>query len=216
MKTTIPSSVPLDDDIEKENGPSLSANIETDHLSENTHEEDVSEPGQNQVPVDSEPSLTEFAEAAPAPLDPEDLTLFAISDNPGMAVTEQVQSQGMTPLQLMLVETSRRIWEPRLEKEIHFEEKVITRLVELSQDRQVLVFTHRLSFLGLMTDIGGEELHDIHISREDWGTGEPSGVPIFAKNPLGALKNLKNEGLARAAKMLREEGGHLYYPLAKS
>ncbi len=97
-----------------------------------------------------------------------------------------------------------------------FEEMVIARLVELSQSRQVLVFTHRLSFLGIMADMADEDLNDIHIRRECWGTGEPGGVPVFGKKPEGALKNLKNERLARAAKILRNEGSELYYPLAKA
>jgi len=97
-----------------------------------------------------------------------------------------------------------------------FEEKVIARLIELSKNRQVLVFTHRLSFLGIMNDQTDGALHDVHISRESWGTGEPGGVPIFARNPDGALKNLKNERLARASKMLKEEGSEIYYPLAKA
>lgn len=97
-----------------------------------------------------------------------------------------------------------------------FEEMVIARLVELSQSRQVLIFTHRLSFLGIMTDMAGANLNDIHIRREFWGTGEPGGVPVFGKKPESALTNLKNDRLARAAKILRDEGSELYYPLAKA
>lgn len=97
-----------------------------------------------------------------------------------------------------------------------FEEKIISRLIELSSDRQVLVFTHRLSFLGIMRDQAGSKLHDIHIRREPWGTGQPGEVPIFGKNPVGALKKLKGERLVKARKARDSEGEDAYHPLAKA
>ena len=64
-----------------------------------------------------------------------------------------------------------------------YEESVVQRLCSLATDRQVIVFTHRLSLLGLVqdyakkTDIGSEV---ICIREESWGTGEPGDTPLFA------------------------------------
>ena len=97
-----------------------------------------------------------------------------------------------------------------------FEEKVIARLIELSRDRQVLVFSHRLSFLGIMSDLAGGGLNDIQIRREPWGTGEPGEVPLFGKRPDKALNNLKGERLVKAKKVYANEGSEPYYIHGKS
>lgn len=95
-----------------------------------------------------------------------------------------------------------------------YEERTIARLIELSEHRQVIVFTHRLSFLGIMTSISNPD--QIYLSAEAWGSGEPGLVPLFAKNPEGALKDLKNSKVVQAAKVLNSEGSDGYYPLAKA
>ena len=95
-----------------------------------------------------------------------------------------------------------------------FEEQTINRLIRLSAKRQVLIFTHRLSFLGLTADRSNP--HQVHIKREVWGTGEPGEIPLFGKKPINALKNLKNERLHKAKKVLNETGSEDYYPLAKA
>jgi energy-coupling factor transporter ATP-binding protein EcfA2 len=95
-----------------------------------------------------------------------------------------------------------------------FEGKTIERLIALSADRQVLVFTHRLNFLGILSDKASPEI--ICIRNESWGAGEPGDVPIFAKKPEKALSKLRDECLARAEKALNVEGYELYYPLAKA
>ena len=97
--------------------------------------------------------------------------------------------------------------------QIH-EEQTIDRLIKLSQKRQVLIFTHRLSFLGLTVERSNP--HQIHIKREVWGTGEPGVIPLFAKKPVNALRDLKNNRLKKAQKVLFEDGSDEYYPLAKS
>jgi wobble nucleotide-excising tRNase len=97
-----------------------------------------------------------------------------------------------------------------------FEEKVITRLIALSEDRQVLVFTHRLSFLGIMNHLAAAKLHQVHIRREPWGTGQPGDVPLFGKSPVAALNKLKNERVAKARKVRETVGYEGYYPLAKA
>jgi len=97
-----------------------------------------------------------------------------------------------------------------------FEEKVVGRLVKLSKDRQVLVFTHRLSFLGIMNDVANDGLHDVHIRREPWGTGQPSEIPLFGKRPDKALNNLKGDRLPKARKAYDNDGYDAYSPLAKA
>lgn len=97
-----------------------------------------------------------------------------------------------------------------------FEERVITRLIDLSRERQVLIFTHRLSFLGIIDDLARGELHDVHIRREPWGTGQPGEVPIFGKKTDKALNNLKSDRVAKARKAWENDGYDSYYPLAKA
>jgi energy-coupling factor transporter ATP-binding protein EcfA2 len=100
-----------------------------------------------------------------------------------------------------------------------FEEKTIERLVELSRERQVIIFTHRLSFLSIIGDKvkkSGGEPKIIHISRESWGTGNPGDVPIFGKDTIKALNKLKNERLVQAKKEYELNGSELYYPLGKA
>jgi energy-coupling factor transporter ATP-binding protein EcfA2 len=95
-----------------------------------------------------------------------------------------------------------------------FEEKTIDRLIELSAKRQVIIFTHRLSFLGILCDKSNPDT--VYIRNEPWGTGEPGDVPLFGKKPDKALKKLRDERLAQAENILQEQGSEAYYPLAKS
>lgn len=95
-----------------------------------------------------------------------------------------------------------------------FEEKTIDRLIELSKDRQVIIFTHRLSFLGILE--GKTSPKVVCVRHEPWGAGEPGEVPIYGKKPENALKNLLNERLTRAKKIFNTEGTEAYYPLAKA
>lgn len=85
-----------------------------------------------------------------------------------------------------------------------YEELTAKRLLDLSAERQVIVFTHRLSLLGQLIDKGNAKYS--HIRREHWGTGEHSDIPIFAKTPIKAVNKLKNERLSAARKTLEEQG----------
>ena len=96
-----------------------------------------------------------------------------------------------------------------------FEEKTIERLIELTEDRQVIVFTHRLSFLGIIND-KADSLCQVNIRTEPWGSGEVGEIPIFGKKPEKALNGLKNGRLATAKKVYFEQGYDAYYPLAKA
>lgn len=96
-----------------------------------------------------------------------------------------------------------------------WEERTIERLVQLSESRQVIVFTHRLSFMGLI----GEKARDVasvHIRQESWGAGETGDVPLYGKRPDSALKDLNNTRLSKARNTLQMEGGEAYYPLGKA
>ncbi len=100
-----------------------------------------------------------------------------------------------------------------------FEETVVQRLIELSSDRQVIVFTHRLSLLGLVQDYAKKaniEPEIVCIRKETWGTGEPGDTPLFAKKPEKALNNLLNNKLPKARKLLIEHGQEVYDPYAKA
>jgi len=100
-----------------------------------------------------------------------------------------------------------------------FEEAVVQRLVHLAADRQVIVFTHRISLLVLLQECckrKGREFEVVCVRSEPWGTGEPGDTPLFAKKPDKALNVLLNDYLARARKVYEQEGQATYAPLAKS
>ena len=100
-----------------------------------------------------------------------------------------------------------------------YEELVVQRLCTLSSQRQVIIFTHRLSLLGLIQDYAKKENVEpkiICIREESWGTGEPGDTPLFAKKPLGALNNLIDHRLVKAKKLYSEYGREIYEPHAKA
>jgi hypothetical protein len=100
-----------------------------------------------------------------------------------------------------------------------FEEAVVQRLVRLAADRQVIVFTHRISLLVLLQDYGKKEERDPKVTcvrSEAWGTGEPGDTPLFAKKPEKALNTLLNDSLAKARNTLQKEGQSSYSLLAKA
>ncbi len=96
-----------------------------------------------------------------------------------------------------------------------WEERTIDRLVQLTATRQVIVFTHRLSFMGLIGE-KSDDLTCIHIRQESWGAGETGDVPLYGKKPEAALRELLNARVSRAQKTLQEGGTDAYYPLGKS
>jgi energy-coupling factor transporter ATP-binding protein EcfA2 len=95
-----------------------------------------------------------------------------------------------------------------------YEEKSIERLIQLSDDRQVIVFTHRLSFLGILESKANPNV--VCVRQEPWGTGEPGEVPIYGNKTDKALMKLINDRLVRAEKVLNSDGTEAYYPLAKA
>lgn len=96
-----------------------------------------------------------------------------------------------------------------------WEERTIDRLVQLSETRQVIVFTHRLSFMGLISE-KADDVSSVHIRQEHWGAGETGDVPLYGKKPEAALKELVNARVPQARNALQELGTDAYYPLGKS
>ena len=97
-----------------------------------------------------------------------------------------------------------------------YEEKAVERLIELSKTRQVIVFTHRLSLLGLLNEkCDSDEIQIIGIRTESWGVGEIGDTPLFAKNTTKALNSIKNDKISKAKKIYNEQGSVEYYPHGK-
>lgn len=95
----------------------------------------------------------------------------------------------------------------------NFEEAVVQRLVDISRDRQLIIFTHRLSLLGLVQDFGkkaGIKPDIICIRSESWGTGEPGDVPVWAEKPQKANNILLDQRLRDARKVFNEKGWQHY------
>lgn len=100
-----------------------------------------------------------------------------------------------------------------------YEEKTIERIVELSKTRQVIVFTHRISFLSLINAQANSENikpNNISIFSEHWGTGEPGKSILDSQKPAKAINYLLGTELAAARKVLENEGTPAYQHLAKS
>lgn len=77
-----------------------------------------------------------------------------------------------------------------------YEETVVQRLIELSQDKQVIVFTHRLSLLGTIRHFAEKKtikLDVVSIRSAAWGTGEPAPIPLSQSDIKSALNTLMNQ-----------------------
>lgn len=99
-----------------------------------------------------------------------------------------------------------------------YEEATVERLVELSKNKQVVVFTHRISLVTLIEQLANKHnigANVISLRKEVWGAGEPDETPINVKNPEKALNSLINDRLSKANKILNEIGQSEYEPIAK-
>lgn len=77
-----------------------------------------------------------------------------------------------------------------------YEEAVVRRLIELSKDKQVIVFTHRLSLLGTVKHFAEKKSIKpgvVSIRSADWGTGEPAPIPLSQSDIKSALNTLMNQ-----------------------
>ena len=100
-----------------------------------------------------------------------------------------------------------------------YEEAVGQRLIALSQDKQIIVFTHRLSLLNMLQDYvekNKQESRVICINTEHWGAGEPRDTPLFAEKPKAALNTLIDHRLSLAKKVYQNEGKENYELHAQS
>ena len=101
----------------------------------------------------------------------------------------------------------------------NYEEAVVQRLCSIASERQVIIFTHRLSLLVMVQDYAKKvsiEPAVICISEEPWGTGEPGDTPLHTQRPLKALNTLIDNRLSKAKKILNESGYDAYELQAKS
>ncbi|MDG4553374.1 MAG: hypothetical protein P9E24_03860 [Candidatus Competibacter sp.] len=77
-----------------------------------------------------------------------------------------------------------------------YEEAVVQRLIELSHDKQVIVFTHRLSLLGTVRHFSEKKSIKpdiISIRSADWGNGEPAPIPLSQSDIKSTLNTLINQ-----------------------
>ncbi len=101
----------------------------------------------------------------------------------------------------------------------NYEEAVVQRLCSIASERQVIIFTHRLSLLAMVQDYAKKvsiKPEIICIREEPWGTGEPGYTPLQAQKPLQALNTLINSELPKAKKLFNESGFDAYKTEAKS
>ena len=99
-----------------------------------------------------------------------------------------------------------------------FEEATAERLVNLAKDRQVIVFTHRLSMMVLLEDAAKKQsvkVHALSVRSESWGAGEPDQTPVWAERPDKIIGRLLGGELGQAKKILNDEGRPKYEPIAK-
>ncbi len=86
----------------------------------------------------------------------------------------------------------------------NYEEKVASRLIELSAQRQVIVFSHRLSLLSILSGSSNDICcHQLRTGPH--GTGDHGAVPYFKKDPVTVLNTLRNQMLP-TARTMHEKG----------
>jgi len=86
-----------------------------------------------------------------------------------------------------------------------YEDTTARRLVELSQTRQVIIFTHRLSLVGLLEKYAEKQgIKACLICLSRYLPGEITDLPIDLKRTDRAANYLKNERLPAAKKALAE------------
>jgi energy-coupling factor transporter ATP-binding protein EcfA2 len=98
-----------------------------------------------------------------------------------------------------------------------YEEATAKRLAQLSQARQVIVFTHRLSLVGFLEKYA--EKYNINtelLCLSRYVTGEIADLPIDLKRTDRAVNELANARLAAARKALAQQGDEGYEKEAKA
>lgn len=151
--------------------------------------------------------------------------IMLLSTNQGLK-TSEVLSEGevrILSLAAFLADTEGRgaktpfIFDDPISSLDHvFEEATAKRLVELSQTRQVIVFTHRLSLVGFLKRYAEKyklKCEPICLSR--YKIGDIDDLPIYLKDTQAAANSLANERLD-AAKKAFANGGTGYEIQAKA
>lgn len=103
--------------------------------------------------------------------------------------------------------------------DLDYEEAVVQRLVALSHTRQVIVFTHRLSLLGMVQDYAKKAevpVRAVQIRKEPWGAGEPGDESIEASKPKAVLNEHLPKRIGAAKAVLEKEGNAAYQSHAQS
>jgi energy-coupling factor transporter ATP-binding protein EcfA2 len=103
--------------------------------------------------------------------------------------------------------------------DLDYEEAVVQRLVSLSSTRQVLIFTHRLSLLGMVRDYAKKadaEVRVINIRKVPWSAGEPGDESIELAAPKQVLNAHLPNRIKEAKAAFDEHGYVAYRPLAQS
>ena len=96
-----------------------------------------------------------------------------------------------------------------------FEEAAAQRLVALCKHRQVIIFTHRLSLVGMLEKYSGKEhVATSLVCLSRIRTGDIAGLPINLEKTKPAANRLLNEGIAEAKKA-RNIGDEQYELVAK-
>lgn len=100
-----------------------------------------------------------------------------------------------------------------------YEEVCVKRIIELSKHRQVIVFTHRLSFAWLLNEYATNNnivVDHISLVSEPWGKGQPS-MPLTNTQDIDkAFNSLANQRLDNARKIYLAEGESAYLIQAKA
>lgn len=103
--------------------------------------------------------------------------------------------------------------------DVEYEEYVSNRICEMSKNQQVIVFTHRISLLTNLETIAKSqdgEANTLHLTRENWGTGQPGETPVYARKVDTSL-NLLIANLQKGKKILDTDGGTTaFYPVGKA
>jgi len=100
-----------------------------------------------------------------------------------------------------------------------YEEQVVKRLVQLAQYHQVIIFTHRLSFLELSQSAAAKrqiKLNVVRIRATTWGTGEPGQFILSQSDIKSGLSTLINNRIAELKKLMDSEQTELAEIVIKS
>lgn len=100
-----------------------------------------------------------------------------------------------------------------------YERKVAERIITLAKERQVIVFTHRLTFLCLLQDCAKTQNVDslpIAINSRSFGKGDPSSIPLYGQKVTNSLEILKSTELKKLEEIFNNGDKEDYDKMAQS